>query len=185
MLTTAPSDVERSTFVTVLGWILICLAGFSLFGSVMQAVLVVFVLPSFPTLVENGAEDIVIPDDDPFWIVMLVFIGFMMLLQSIFLYASIALLRRRNWARIVTIVFLFLGLAWSLFFIIAAAVGFFGPIDAPTGTEEFPAGMETIFRVMGVVFLIAGAGVAVLFVWLIKRLMSLQVKREFGVVLSV
>ncbi len=102
---------SRSTFVTVLAWIFIVGAGFASLISVIQVIMV--------SSMFIGDEFRSIPDDAP---VMenfmsgyfhLVVYGFFLLSLFIFV-SSIALLKRKNWARLSFIVILSFGVLWQV-----------------------------------------------------------------------
>jgi uncharacterized membrane protein len=97
------------------------------------------------------------------------------------LVASVALLRRKDWARIYFIVVFALGCVWNI-----------GGIwvqhqvlsSMETSVRQLPSDFNQNMRLFGTIMSIGSAvmaiAIAALFVWLIKRLMSPGVRREFN-----
>ena len=181
MQTYRSEESERSIFVTVLSWILICLAGFGVFAGLMYAAMVAFIFPEmFQSFEGPQGESISVPDDG--WTALRVMVGLFLLIELLFLYSSISLLQRRNWARRVIIIVLGLGLLCSVVIVIGGAFAVFVGIDVPGDAEGFPEDFDAFFRVaFGFAAIFAGA-MGVLLAWLIKRLRSAAVRKEFGVV---
>ncbi len=166
---------NKSTFVTVVAWIFIVLSGYAVAISLLQNVMVhvMFKSEQFPDM----------PHEMPFGasfvfsnMQLIVFAVFLILVMT--LIASIGLLKRKNWARLTFIVFLSLGILWSLGAIVLQAVFFSTMPEMPRGprAEDF----DTMLTVMRWFMFIFGVGIAALFGWIIKRLTSESVKREFN-----
>ncbi len=113
------APAERSTFVTVLAWIFILMSGFSTVMAVFQYVVMSFVMPlarmqaSLDELKARG--DMPMPPGAEFMFghMRLIF-GAFLLLSAITLLTSIGLLKRRNWARLVFICLMALGIVWNI-----------------------------------------------------------------------
>ena len=165
---------NRSTFVTVVAWIFIVLSGYAVAVSLLQNVMVhlVFKQEAIPPMNHD------MPVAASFMFDHMQLVVFAILLVFITgLIASIGLLKRKNWARIIFIVFLSLGILWSLSTIVLQAVFFSSMPEMPHGPrrEGFQA-MQTIMQWFLAVFAI---GTVVLFGWIVKRLTSEPVRREF------
>ncbi len=107
----------------------------------------------------------------------LVVFGFFVVCASTFA-CSIALLKRRNWARIAFICLLAFGIVWNLGGL-AIQYFVFGAFPKPNIPSNAMAGMETMFRVMMIVTTIIAIAISGLFVWIIVKLNSEPVRREF------
>jgi hypothetical protein len=172
---------ERSTFVTVLAWIFLVLAGFATIISILQNVMIHFMVP-----VEEMRGALQSPGAPPhlpaafgfiFSNIRLFFLGFLVV-SCLTLVSSIGLLMRKNWARILFMVLMALGIGWNLAGIVLQ-VSFFSSI--PRFPEQ---GMETQFHFMMNVMqgfsIFMAVGISVLLGWIIKRLCSEEIKAEFG-----
>jgi hypothetical protein len=176
-------EAPRSNFVTVLAWVLIVGSGLLTFVAVMQAVMLTFVFPhgfwsnpqpphaseNIPPLVQFLASK-----------AQYFFLAFW-LLAVVTLAASIGLLRRKNWARLIVICIFGLGVVWNLggIWLQGQMVSTFTQLPAQT-PPEFAQQMQHTFVVMRVVTAIFAIAVAIVFAWLIRRLVSARVKAEFG-----
>jgi hypothetical protein len=162
MNTIAPSS--RSTLVTVLAWILLVLAALSAYGAVMQ----VFFWDSLTELPPPAGVDPVLTQAAAgtargAGIISVALSAFMM-------YASYALLRRRNWARRLFVVLFAIGIVANVCFVLMFGLGAGFLVGA----------LGAAFSALFVVWAIFCVGVALLLGWLIKRLRSPAVKSEFA-----
>lgn len=98
------------------------------------------------------------------------------------LIAAIGLLRRRNWARLYFVAVLALGIAWQLagmWIQRELHTAMTGTLqDIPRDAADAFASVQTVIEVGTTVVVFA---LIVLFAWLIKRLVSEEVRAEFGV----
>jgi hypothetical protein len=166
---------NRSTFVTVVAWLFIVLSGYAVAVSLLQNAMVHLMfqperlsemphdMPATASFIFNNAQ-------------LLVFALFLVFLTV--LIASIGLLRRKNWARVAFIVFLSLGILWNLGVIVLQTVFFGNMPEMPRGPQA--EGFDTMWTIMQWFMVIFGIGVAALFGWIIKRLISEAVRREFN-----
>ena len=176
------SAVEgRSTFVTVLASVFIALSGFGTIISILQNVMIqtIFNRPEF-----NKTLRSLPPDAPPFAAFMmghfqLFFLGF--LLVSLFmLISSIGLLKRWNWARLSFVGLMLLAIIWQLvglgmqFFFFSSLPEQFSAAATQSGPNMWP-----FVVAIGVMSALLGAGLCVLFGWIIKRLMSAPIAAEF------
>lgn len=174
------SETNRSSFVTALAWVFIALAGFSTFVSIAQNIMIGFMFsPSHVNDISNapGAEDI--PAFFKFMIsnIRLFFVAFL-IVSSTTLISSIGLLKRKNWGRIIFIVIMGLGIVWIVFGVIMQFTMF------PQMMRGIPETIEAerfkmMFTVMRVFMFVFAAAFCVLFGWIIKKLSSESIKREF------
>lgn len=165
---------NNSTFVTVVAWIFIVLSGYAVAISLLQNAMVHLMftqhpmppvdqdMPTFASFMFNNVQ----------LIVLALFLAFLMVLI-----ASIGLLLRKNWARVMFIVFLSLGILWSLGAIVLQALFFSSMPEMPRGPQA--EGFDTMQTIMQWFMVIFGIGMAALFGWIIKRLTSESIKREF------
>ncbi len=165
---------SRSTFVTVLAWIFIVGAGFISLVSGLQAVMV--------TTMFSGEEFSALPDDAPamatFMSQFLVWFVYGFFALAVFtLVSSIALLKRRNWARIAFIFILSVGVLWQLGGLIMQFVMFSDLQSFPEeeGFEEFDRMTSLILWFSAAIALVISG----LFVWLIRRLSTQPIIGEF------
>jgi hypothetical protein len=174
------TETNRSSFVTALSWVFIALAGFSTFISIAQNILISFMFdPTHLNDISNapGAEDM--PAFFRFMSshIRLFFLSFLVV-SSTLLISSIGLLRRKNWGRIIFMTIMWLGIAWIVFGVTMQFTLF------PQMMRDFPDSMETerfniMFTVMRVFMLIFAAAFCGIFGWIIKKLSSKSIKREF------
>lgn len=105
--------VARSTFVTVLAWIFIALAGFATFISILQNIMIAFVFPMAQmqaAATQQGAPWFAAWMIQHFQLFFLLFL----VASASCLAAAIGLLRRKNWARLLFIALMLLGIAWNV-----------------------------------------------------------------------
>jgi hypothetical protein len=183
MTQTNTHSPQRSTFINVLAWIFIVLAGFATAISVLQN-LMLMTMGVFDKLPEpSGPEAEGIPAFALFMFshMRLFFFSFL-LVSAVTLASAIGLLHRKNWARLVFVGILGLGIAWNLVGLVFEQVMFSSmgrpPSNAPPGFDSEFETMMTMMRIFSFVFILA---ITSLFGWLIRRLMSEPVRAEFGV----
>ena len=174
---------QRSTFVTVLAWIFIVLGGFVTLISVLQNIMVWFIFP----IGEMRAAQAQAKGHsempwfaawmfDHFQFFFLFFLAFSVAMLS----AAIGLLMRKNWARILFVGFMGLGIVWNIGGLIAMSFFMFSfgqmmPVNQP-GADQF----SVMFKIMFVFNAIIALGIAWLFGWIIKRLTSEGIRGEFA-----
>jgi hypothetical protein len=182
-LIAASTATARSTFVTVLAWLSIVIAGAATFMSMMQAAVFWFLFRDRPSMPNHGW-----PGQDQLPVVLQflfshpeIFFVVFWSLSLLTLIASIGLLRRKNWARLYFIALLILGIVWEIgglwvqHQMLAVAPSYMkdAPVDFPKAFEAF----EMVISIGSIVFAIA---VTVLCAWLLKRLLSRAVRAEFN-----
>jgi hypothetical protein len=130
----------RSTLVTAIAWVLIVMTGFSTALSLLETMII-------NTMPVVSGQDLVVQ-------------AFLAISATSFV-AAVGLLRRKNWARLITVGILGLGFLWSLGSIVT---------------------QQIMFSSIGIATAI---GLSVLCAWLIKRLLSGPVRAEFQRAVSI
>jgi hypothetical protein len=175
----------RSTFVTVVAWIFIALDGMAALISLAQNIVVNALFP-FDQLREGMAKAEGAGRLPPWFASVFEHIRPLLLAMLIYvlikLVAAIGLLNRQNWARLVFIGLLALGILWSLVgivlqqFFIASMLTIPLPPKAPRDFDAMMQGALIVIRVVSAVFAI---GFAVLYAWMIRKLVSPPIVAEF------
>lgn len=171
----------QSTFVTVVAWIFIVLSGFGTVIAVLQNVMIQTVFRSPEVAQAMQAPP---PGMPPFAAFMAThfqwfFLGFLAL-SAFTLASSIGLLRRLNWARLCFIGILSLAILWQVtglvlqFFMFSSMRQQFSAAAAQGGLDMGP-----FFIGIAIVSVLFALGAAVLFGWIIKRLLSQAIAAEF------
>ena len=175
------SPPARSNFVSVVAWVFIAIAAFTTFISLLQNILINTVFP-VDRMSEITASDAAHAPAFALFMMQHIraFVLMMLLAAVTMLVASIGLLRRMNWARLIFIALLALGIAWNLGGLILQQV----MMSSMTRTMgQVPPDFATEFETMRHVTLVFGAvmalGISFLFGWIIKRLTSAGIRAEF------
>jgi hypothetical protein len=170
--------------VTVVAGVFIAVSALGTFTAIAQILMVSLALQAMGA--NDLASQVTLPPGQP-WIVnfvmqhfQLIFVCFL-LSSLVTLVAATGLLLRRNWARVLFIAILVLGIAGQL----ASAVMSF--LFVPDVAELSSVASAEVMRyadwfTKGVAVFNAVTSIAfgVLFAWIIKRLLSDPVRREFG-----
>lgn len=174
---------RRSTFVTVLAWVFIVLAGFACFIGVLQALALVFIMPPAKFWNDPGAARGLeqMPPVARFWMqhIMLFFV----LMWTIFiatLAAAIGLLKRRNRARIYFLGLMVFGIAWQWLGIWLQLSMLANPPFPEHAPPDFVRTFEGMRWVIGIGSTLMALGLSVLFGWIMRRLWSPAIKAEFA-----
>ncbi len=172
---------ERSTFVTVLAWIFIVLSGFWTVVSIFQNIAMSTVMPVAEMQASMDAAKArgdIPPYAEFMFGHMRMLFGAFLLLSALTLVASIGLLKRWNWARLVFIALMALGILWNIGGLFLQRLVLSGMRMMPENAgPEFRSQFEPMMSAMQIVSAIFALAFCVLFAWIIKRLMS--VRREF------
>ena len=178
-MTEAPALNPRSTFVTAVAWVFIALAGFSTAIAVLQNVMIALMFPREAMSEASNLKDV--PVFFRFFAAhpQVFFAAFLAASATTFV-SAIGLLKRKNWARIVFMAILVLGIAWNLGGLLIMFLAFSPMPPIPDhAPAEFRSGFETMWKVMTAFSVAIALGFAGLFGWIIKRLASVEIKREF------
>ena len=178
---TSAVEIQRSTFVTVLAWIFIILAGFSTLISALQNVMLSYMIPmdqmnqvlSDP----DAQEHIPIFARYVFSNFRVIFLGFFFM-SAITLISAIGLLKRKNWARIIFVVIMSLGILWNVFGLFMQH-SMFNSMPAEIQSELGDSPFGAMMTIMKVFSYIMAIGFCALFAWIIKKLVSVRIKAEF------
>ena len=170
----------RSTFVTVVAWIFIVLSGFMTAISILQNIMIqtVFNRPEMERALHSQPP----PGTPPFATFMsahfqLFFFAFLIVSVAT-LVSSIGLLNRKNWARLVFVGLLVLGIVWNLGGMVLQFATFSSMQDSFVSQPGFPD-MKPFFIAIVVVSVLFAVVVSGLFGWVVKRLLSPAVAAEF------
>ncbi len=177
------SAVPRSTFVSVVAWIFIALAGFGLLISILQNIIIGLVSSQqeFTKLLEESQKG-QIPEFMLFMLENLQLIVFLTLLLVILLLAaSIGLLLRKNWARKTFIAYMFVSCVYMIAGSILQMLWMNEILQAQgfnTSTASRSSFMElmTAIQYMAVIFNIA---IGMLFGWIGWKLTCPAIRQEF------
>ena len=175
----------RSMFVTVVAWIFIALDGMTSFIVLIQNILLNTIVP-FDQLREGMAKAQNTGRLPPYfaWVFEHIrpFLFVMLIYTLTKLVAAIGLLNRQNWGRLLFIGILALGIALSVVgivlqqFMVSAMPMMPLPPNAPKDFQAIMQGMLIMIRVFSAIFAI---GVAVLYAWMIRKLLSPAIVAEF------
>jgi len=175
--------VKRSTFVTVLAWTFIVLGAFSTLMSIVQGVLIFFLFPfeqaqaaAIAAYRQHGVPRIVLS--------LLEYVHWLFVLFVIVsvatLVAAIGLLIRREWGRVLFIALMVFGIAWN--FVVVGTVwyltsSFFDELPKPGAAVPH---FEAMWAAMLGFNLFVVIGFTIFFGWIVKRLASQEIRREFS-----
>ena len=170
---------ERSKFVTVIAWIFIVGSGFATFVSILQNIIVNLIFPM--EMVREAFNDTQAQEHIPsafrflFLNIRTFLFGFFVL-SAATLTSAIGLLKRKNWARILFIVMMSLG----IFLHLGGVVLHFSMFSAmPVPEEGMPDHFMMMVNIMKGFSLGLALGISVLLVWIIKKLVSAKIRAEF------
>jgi len=171
---------QRSTLVTGVAWTFIVLGGFAAFVCLMQIIMIAVIFPHgvMPRVASQG--DALVGEFARliFNHIQMIFLSLLLVFATTFA-AAAGLLKRENWARMVFIGLMGLGIAWNVASIIL--VYYFLP---SMSEADLPPALQAQFNIMrdiAVVFSLAMfCGFVGLFGWIVRRLRSDEVRREFS-----
>jgi len=161
---------NKSTFVTVIAWLFIVGSGLATLFSVMQNIVFLMIMKEeYAQLADSK------PNEIPFFLenLQLDLLAFLLVSLTLF-FSSIGLLKRKSWARLVFIVLLLLGIVAIIGHLISQAMFLSTTPETPQEQEA----KEFLIIIYWYIALIE-IGMAGLFAWIIKRLLSEPVKQEF------
>jgi len=182
----------KSTFVTVVAWIFIILSGFATFISLLQNLMVGFIpRDMFDSAMQDSTFTHVMPPAARFMFshLQLLILCFF-ILTALTLAASIGLLQRRNWARLLFVGLLGLGIVYNLAGLVLqqsmlSSMTSRFPLDSAISADStFRTTAQQFDQMMAgfrVVMYVVTIGFAALFGWIIAKLLSRPIREEFGV----
>ena len=174
---------QRSAFVTAVAWIFTALAGFSTLIALLQNIMlsVMFSGEEFRAAAREAqaAQDMPAVFRFMFENFRYLFLAFLVL-SATTLVSAIGLLLRKNWARLLFIGIMGLGILWNLSslalpFVMSSLIPEI-PAHAP---PDFQNGFKVMWTIMTVFSVIIGLAIAAVLAWIIKRLVSEEIRREF------
>ena len=181
-----PGPAPRSAFVTSIAWSFIVLAGLGIVWAVLQNIVFNLLVGTLDieAVINDARSAGVMPDMLALvfrymrWLLLLT-----LMLSVLTLIASIALLRRRNWARLAFIVMMWLGVAgnlvgmWLQYQVLSGA-----PMQEMLKTLTAAAGipMDGLIQSVQIVSALVAIVFAALFAWTAIRLDSQEIKNEFS-----
>ncbi|WP_321368300.1 hypothetical protein [uncultured Desulfuromusa sp.] len=172
---------QKSTFVNVLAWIFIIFGGFATFMSILQNIMIHTVFPKEEmNQAMQQAENVEqLPAFFGFMFnnFNLFFIFFFVVSLASFI-SAIALLKRKNWARIVFIVLMSVGIIWNIGGIILQFT-MYNSMQEFSGGQAPPPEFESMMQIMKIASVIMVVAFSALFGFVIKKLCSQSIKAEF------
>jgi len=181
--TTDTAQPKPSDFVTAVAWIFIALSGFATLIAVLQNLMINLAFPvaEMHAAVEQGGKGPPMP-----WLfkfmaqnVRLIIFSFLVLSALTFV-SSIGLLKRRNWARLTFIGIMGFGIAWNLGGL-AVQFSLFSSWPIPENApSEFQDHFDFFARGIMVFSVLFAVGMSGLLGWIINRLVSRDIRREFA-----
>ena len=178
-------QISRSTFITVLAWIFIIFSGFGTLIAIAQNVMIhtMFPVDQMQEAMHTAKEKQNIPPVAEFMMThfQLIF-GAFLVMSAVTFSSSVALLKRKNWARVIFIYLLGFGIVWNIGGLFLQQA-FFTSIPPPSSNApaEFQSQFKSMATTMLVISTVMAIGFSVLFGWIIKRLTSQDIKKEFNV----
>ena len=172
---------QKSTFVTVVAWLFIVFAGFSTLMTLLQNIMIHFMFPAEE--MNNAINHPEVADQVPL-IAEFMFNNFNLILFIIFLLSAftlisaIALLKRKNWARLFFIVILSLGILWNAGGVVMQQA-MFSSIPEMSGEVVTPPEFQTAMTVMRIGTIIFALAICAALGWIIKKFSSTNIKAEF------
>ena len=174
------SSTARSSFVTALAWVFIVLGGFATLIATLQNIMLSIMMPGGMPPIEPQGKGQDIPAFARFMFdnFRLFFAGFLVL-SAVTLVSAIGLLKRMNWARLTFVGLMSFGILWNIAGVVLTFFMFSSmplPENAPA---DFREQHELISKIMTAFTLLMAIAFSALFAWIIKRLLSDDIRREF------
>ena len=173
---------QRSTFVNVLAWIFIVLGGFATFISILQNIMIHTIFPKEKmSQAMQQAEQI---ENIPAFFQFMfnhfdLFFLFFLFVSAISFISAIALLKRKNWARIIFIALMSVGIIWNVIGLIIQFT-FYSSMPEFTGGHAPPPEFQNMMQIMKVASVIMVLAISTLFGFVIKKLCSKSILKEFS-----
>jgi hypothetical protein len=169
----------QSTFVNVVAWISIALSGMGAGVALLQFIM-------FMTLFNNDEMEQTFansPGADAMAVMvyqlMPWFILCFLAVSVTSLVASIGMLRRQNWGRLIFIGILVLGIAWNVFGIVMQHYVIASLPKMPDMPDQPGPSMDSFMLGIQIGSAVFAAAICALHIWIIKRLMSSEIAAEF------
>lgn len=168
--------------VTGVAWIFIVLGGFAALVCLMQIIMVAVTFPHAVMPRIAGPGDALVHEFARliFNHIQLIFLSLLLVFATT-VAVAVGLLKRENWARIVFVCLMGLGIAWNVASIVL--VYYFLPSMSEVMNDE-PAALQAQFNIMRNILAVLGlamfSGFVGLFGWILRRLVSKEIRREFS-----
>lgn len=178
---TAAAEQSKSSFVTVVAWIFIVLAGFATFISLLQNIMTQIIFPKeeIAMSIEQMGANNQMPGYAQFMFQHFdkVFLLFL-LVSTVVLFSSIALLKRKNWARIVIVILLSIGILWNIIGVVLQFIVYKGFSDI-FGSQAPVSEFQTMMIIIQIFMFFFAIALSLIFGFIVKKMCSKQVKTEF------
>ena len=174
--------VQKSTFVNVLAWIFIIFGGFSTFIGILQNIMLHKMMPKeqMSQVAQQASQDEKIPAFAEFMFNHVdLFFLLILVVSAISFISAIALLKRKNWARIFFIVLMASGIAWNIFGVIFNFT-MYNSMPEMAGGQAPPQEFQEMMQIMKYAVVVMAVGISALFGFVIKKLCSKNIKEEFA-----
>lgn len=160
--------------MTGLAWVMLAFGAFGILMSLMQNILLSVLLPAFEATTSLPGPLGAFPLGF-FRVAMLFSLAF----TAFMTYGAWALLKRRNWARVLFIVLFIVSVVTHVIVVVAIAVGASLMGALPVGDELLPPEFQATLRAMSVAFAAFMLVMAFGYAWLTYRLCSPAIAAEF------
>lgn len=179
----APAQPARSTFVTVVAWVFICLgAALGLIAVLEGLATLVVPMKQIQDAMTSGQAGAALPAYSRFIIThFLLYTAVYFAAMCALFVAAIGLLKRKRWARPAMIVLLTLGAIRNVVGV-AMELMYFSPASIPAPPDASPEAAAAYHGMMNVMIYASAAialAIAGVFVWIVTRLLSAAIKAEF------
>ncbi|NOY16785.1 MAG: hypothetical protein GXP23_07640 [Gammaproteobacteria bacterium] len=174
------NDTNKSNFVSVLAWIFIVLTGFGTVITLFQNIMIriMFSGERMKEALSQAENTENMPEYATFMFSNFNTFFLLIFFLSLFLFiTSIALLKRKNWARVSFIGFMALGIVWNIVGLYLQA-NIMPDLSSVQGSEV-SAKFESMMNLMRIVTYIFAIGLSILYIWIIKKLLSKNILEEF------
>ncbi|MBI5360274.1 MAG: hypothetical protein HZA48_06790 [Planctomycetes bacterium] len=181
-ITITPAPQDKSVFVTVIAWIFIVDSVYAVIVGLLQSIM--FAMMEMPTdqmretFNEPQARELFSATQRFVMLHMELLFFLFWIAAVVVLICSIGLLKRKNWARISFIIILAIGICWCVFGIFltrefAPVMPFDPEIPDLTKFNKISIAIRLSANLMALAH-------AILFGWIIYKLNSKDIRREFG-----
>jgi hypothetical protein len=179
----ASGAAGRSGFVTALAWIFIALAGFATLISILQNIMIALMFPvdEMRTAMRESEKARPMPAGFRFMFDYFHYFFLAFLVVSVAtLVSAIGLLLRKNWARLIFIGMMGIAILWNLASLaMPLLMTSLMPEMGGKAPEEFMNNFKLMWNIMIGFSVLMALAFAALFGWIIKRLTSAEIRREF------
>jgi hypothetical protein len=175
-------SVQKSTFVNVLAWIFIIFGGLTTFISILQNIMIHKMFPKeeMTQAAQQASQNENFPAFAEFMFNHFdLFIFLILVLSATNFISAIALLKRKNWARIFFIFLMSVGIIWNIFGLILNFT-MFNSMPEMAGSSAPPPEFQEMMQIMKYATVVMAVGISALFGFVIKKLCSTTIKEEFA-----